>query len=146
MNGRLIVDKVSYKCVNLLNCIWKKKINAIANDSIQSVYACHEGDKNKGSHGVVSTNTWLCGVVTNWRVSSVSFVTSQRAISRSECLRSEKWTKPNRYRVDFYHLCEFTDWWHPVYWHFETSIDKGPLHYFYYHPVTILLAFFGRIY
>lgn len=25
----------------------KKKINAIANDSIQSVYACREGDKNK---------------------------------------------------------------------------------------------------
>lgn len=55
MNGRLTVVEVSYKCVNLLNCIWRKKRSLPLQMTqfcfefkwIQSVYACHEGDKNK---------------------------------------------------------------------------------------------------
>lgn len=47
MNARTTVVKVSYKCVSLQNCIFFKKTFAIANESIHSVYGCHEGDKNK---------------------------------------------------------------------------------------------------
>lgn len=55
MNGRLTVVEVLYKCVNLLNCIWRKKRSLPLQMTqlcfefkwIQSVYACHEGDKNK---------------------------------------------------------------------------------------------------